>query len=325
MLRDEIITVFGGSGFVGRHVVRALAKAGYRVRVATRRPHLAQDLRVMGVVGQVQLVQANIRVKNSVERAIAGAAGVVNLVGVLNEGGRQTFTRLHALGAKTVAKAAADSGIERLVHFSAIGADAESPSRYARSKAEGEESARNALNSTTILRPSIIFGTDDGFFNRFASMARYMPVLPLFGGGKNRLQPVFAGDVAKAVLACFESPETAGETFELGGAGTYTFEQLMRFILETIDRPRFLAPLPYALGHVIGLFGEISAALPFVEPILTRDQLTQLKLDNVVSPSAKGLSDLGITPETVEAIVPTYLHCYRRYGQFHETSAERTR
>ena len=320
MLRDEIITVFGGSGFVGRHVVRALARAGYRVRVATRRPHLAQDLRVMGVVGQVQLVQANIRVKASVERAIAGSDGVVNLVGTLNESGRQTFTRLHALGAKTIARAAADAGIERLVHMSAIGAQNESLSKYARSKAEGEDNARAVLSTTTILRPSIIFGTGDAFFNRFASMTRYMPALPLFGGGKNRLQPVFAGDVAAAVLACFEQPETAGETFELGGAGVYTFEQLMRFILDTIDRPRALVPLPYAIGHVIGMFGELLAVLPFVQPVLTRDQLTQLRVDNIVSPTAPGLADLGITPETIEAIVPAYLHCYRRYGQFHETS-----
>jgi uncharacterized protein YbjT (DUF2867 family) len=321
MLRDEIITVFGGSGFVGRHTVRALARAGYRIRVATRRPHLAQDLRVMGVVGQVQLVQANVRVKSSVDRAVAGAHGVVNLVGVLNESGRQTFSRLHALGAKTVAQAAADAGIERMVHVSAIGADVQSASRYARSKADGEAHVREAMPSSAILRPSIIFGTDDGFFNRFASMARFVPALPLFGGGQTRFQPVFVGDIAKAILAAFENYDARGEVYELGGPGTYSFEDLMRFILETIDRPRFLVPLPYMAGTLVGILGEMSAILPWVEPVLTRDQLAQLRVDNVAADDAKGFDELGIVPETVEAVVPSYLECYRRYGQFHERSA----
>jgi uncharacterized protein YbjT (DUF2867 family) len=321
MLRDEIITVFGGSGFVGRYVVRALAKAGYRVRVATRRPHLAQDLRVMGVVGQVQLVQANLRVASSVERAVAGASGVVNLVGILEENGRQTFTRLHALGAKTVAEAAASVGIDRLIHVSAIGADAESASRYARTKAEGEAHVRAALPGATILRPSIIFGTDDGFFNRFANMTRYSPALPLFGGGKTGFQPVFAGDVAQAVLAAMETDEAVGETYELGGAGVYTFKELMRFILDEIDRPRFLIPLPFAIGSAIATMTELVAMLPLVPALLTRDQMIQLQSDNVVSDGARTLADLGIVPETIEAIVPEYLGRFRRYGQFHERSA----
>jgi NADH dehydrogenase len=298
--------VFGGSGFVGRHVVRALAREGYRVRVASRRPHIAQDLRVMGVVGQVQLVQANLRVPASVERALEGASGVVNLVGVLNENGRQTFTRLHAQGAKTVAEVAAAAGIERMVHISAIGADAESASRYARTKAEGEAAVRKALPGATVLRPSIVFGTDDGFFNRFGAMARFVPALPLFGGGKTRFQPVFAGDVAAAVVKSLQSDTARGETFELGGPGVYTFEQLMRFILDEIDRPR------------LAMLSEMAAILPFVQPVITRDQLTQLKRDNVVADGAKSLADLGIEPETVDAIVPSYLVRYRRYGQFHE-------
>ncbi|OLF71388.1 3-beta hydroxysteroid dehydrogenase [Maricaulis sp. W15] len=321
MLRDEIITVFGGSGFVGRHVVRALAKAGYRVRVASRRPHLAQDLRVMGVVGQVQLVQANLRVPASVERALDGAAGVVNLVGVLNEGGRQTFTRLHALGAKTIADTAAAMGIERMVQVSAIGASDDSTSRYARTKAEGEASVLAALPQATILRPSIVFGTEDGFFNRFGAMARFVPALPLFGGGKTRFQPVFAGDVGKAVLAAFERSDARGETYELGGPGIYTFEELMRFILAEIDRPRLLLPLPWTIGKVIATISELVGALPLMPTLITNDQLVQLKSDNVVSDGAKGLSDLGIVGETVEAIVPSYLVRYRRYGQFHEREA----
>ncbi|MAC89545.1 complex I NDUFA9 subunit family protein [Maricaulis sp.] len=321
MLRDEIITVFGGSGFVGRHVVRALAKAGYRVRVATRRPHLAQDLRVMGVVGQVQLVQANLRVAASVERALDGASGVVNLVGVLNESGHQTFSRLHAVGTATIAQAAAGMGIERMVQISAIGASADSASRYARTKAEGEAAVLAAMPDATILRPSIVFGTEDSFFNRFAAMARFVPALPLFGGGKTRFQPVFAGDVGKAVLAAFERSDTRGQTYELGGPGVYTFEELMRFILDEIDRPRFLLPLPWAIGKVIATVSELVGALPLMPVLITRDQLIQLQSDNVVADDAKGLADLGIAGETVEAIVPGYLERYRRYGQFHERQA----
>ena len=318
MLRDDIITVFGGSGFIGRHIVRALAKAGYRVRVASRRPHLAQDLRVMGVVGQVQLVQANLRVAASVERALEGASGVVNLVGILNESGRQTFSRLRALGAKTVAEAAASAGISRVIQMSAIGADADSASQYARSKAEGEAAVKAAVPTATILRPSIVFGTDDAFFNRFADMARFAPALPLFGGGKTKFQPVFAGDVAEAVVAALETPEAQGETYELGGPGVYSFAELMRFILDEIDRPRFLLPLPWQIGSVIAMMSELAAILPFVQPMLTRDQLIQLKSDNVVAEGAKTLADLGVQAETVDSIVPSYLGRYRRYGQFHE-------
>ena len=318
MLRDDIITVFGGSGFIGRHIVRALAKAGYRVRVASRRPHLAQDLRVMGVVGQVQLVQANLRVAASVERALEGASGVVNLVGILNESGRQTFSRLHALGAKTVAEAAASAGISRVIQMSAIGADADSASQYARSKAEGEAAVKAAVPTATILRPSIVFGTDDAFFNRFADMARFAPALPLFGGGKTKFQPVFAGDVAEAVVAALETPEAQGEPYELGGPGVYSFAELMRFILDEIDRPRFLLPLPWQIGSVIAMMSELAAILPFVQPMLTRDQLIQLKSDNVVAEGAKTLADLGVQAETVDSIVPSYLGRYRRYGQFHE-------
>ena len=275
----------------------------------------------MGVVGQVQLVQANIRVPSSVERAVDGASAVINLVGVLSESGRQTFSRLHAIGAKTVADAAAAAGIDRFIQVSAIGASKDSASRYAQTKAEGEAAVKAAIPGATIVRPSVVFGTDDGFFNMFGSLARFAPALPLFGGGKTRFQPVFAGDVAKAVLACVEREETRGETYELGGAGIYTYKELMEFILEETDRPRFLVPLPYAIGTVIGTLFEFAAILPFVTPLLTRDQLVQLRSDNVVSEGAKSLADLGIAPETVEAIVPTYLVRYRRHGQFHEKEA----
>ena len=318
MLRDEIITVFGGSGFVGRYVVRALAKAGYRVRVATRRPHLANDLKVMGVVGQVQLMQANLRVESSVARAVEGASGVVNLVGVLYDSGRQTFARLHAQGAETVARAAADAGVKQMVHISAIGADEDGEARYARTKAEGEKRVKAAFPDAVILRPSIIFGAEDAFFNRFANMTRFAPALPLIGFGKTKFQPVFVGDVAEAALAAIQGKAEPGAVYELGGPGVYSFKQLMQYMLDVIDRPRFLVPLPFAAGQALGLIGEIAGMLPFVPPFLTRDQVTLLKSDNVVSEGAKTLADLGVSAETLESIAPSYLARYRRYGQFHE-------
>lgn len=324
MLRDELVTVFGGSGFVGKYVVRELARRGYRVRVATRRPHIAHELKVMGVVGQVQLVQANLRVESSVERAVEGANAVINLVGVLAEGGRQTFSRLHTMGAETVARAAAKAGTSRFIQISAIGADENSDSRYARTKGEGEKLVKAVFKGATILRPSIIFGTEDEFFNRFAGMASlpFVPALPLIGGGKTRFQPVWAGDVADAVANALEMPATAGKVYELGGPKVYTFKELMEFILETTDRKRFLAPLPFPIATAMGLMGEIAGALPLVDPFLTRDQVTQLKSDNVVAPRARGIEDLGVTPQTVEAIVPDYLVPYRDKGQFHQRAAD---
>ncbi|HAQ35889.1 MAG: complex I NDUFA9 subunit family protein [Maricaulis sp.] len=322
MLRDEMVTVFGGSGFVGRYVVRELARRGYRVRVATRRPHIAHELKVMGVVGQVQLIQANVRVESSVQRAVEGASAVINLVGVLDEGGRQTFSRLHVMGAEAVAKAAAQAGVKRLVHISAIGADTEAESRYARTKGEGEAKVKAAFKGATILRPSIIFGTEDEFFNRFAGMASLAPALPLIGGGKTRLQPVWASDVGEAVANALELPASAARTFELGGPRVYTFRQLMEFICKTTHRKRALLPLPFPVASLIGLVSETLAILPFVPAILTRDQVVQLKSDNVVAPRARGIEDLGVTPQTVEAVVPAYLVPFREKGQFHQRVAD---
>ncbi|WP_421789906.1 complex I NDUFA9 subunit family protein [Hyphobacterium sp.] len=319
MLRNEMITVFGGSGFIGRYVVRALVKQGYRVRVATRRPHLALDLKVTGVVGQVELIQSNVRNKDSVARAVEGAHGVVNLVGILFESGRQKFDSLQAEGARNIAEAAATAGVARFVQLSAIGADAASKADYARTKAEGEAAVQAHIPGAVILRPSIVFGTEDGFFNRFADMARFAPGLPLPGGGKVKMQPVFVGDVADSVAHAIADPSTSG-IYELGGPRTYTYRELMEFILKTIDRKRLLMPVPMMGMWLMGLGGEISGALPFVEPFLTRDQVTMLKIDNVVSPDMRGLEDLGVVPETVESIVPGYLERYRRYGQFHETA-----
>lgn len=322
-LRDEMITVFGASGFIGRYVVRALAKAGYRVRAATRRPHLAHELKPMGVVGQVQLVQANLRNPDSVARAVEGADGVINLVGILFEGGRQSFDSLQSEGAKLVAEKAAEAGIEHFVQISAIGADADSKSKYARTKALGEQAVRAAIPGATVLRPSIVFGTEDQFFNKFADMARFAPALPLIGGGKTKFQPVWCADVAAAAVAALESDAARGKTYELGGPEVYTFKEVMEFILTTIRRKRILVPLPFPVASLMGLGGEISGMLPFVEPFLTRDQVKLLKQDNIVGISGEEvgtLADLGIDPETVEAVVPEYLYRYRKGGQFSEAT-----
>lgn len=322
-LRDEMITVFGASGFIGRYVVRALAKAGYRVRAATRRPHLAHELKPMGVVGQVQLVQANLRNPDSVARAVEGADGVINLVGILFEGGRQSFDSLQSEGAKLVAEKAAEAGIEHFVQISAIGADADSKSKYARTKALGEQAVRAAIPGATVLRPSIVFGTEDQFFNKFADMARFAPALPLIGGGKTKFQPVWCADVAAAAVAALESDAARGKTYELGGPEVYTFKEVMEFILTTIRRKRILVPLPFPVASLMGLGGEISGMLPFVEPFLTRDQVKLLKQDNIVGISGEEvgtLADLGIDPETVEAVVPEYLYRYRKGGQFFEAT-----
>lgn len=320
-LRDEMITVFGASGFIGRYVVRRLAKAGYRVRAATRRPHLAHELKPMGVVGQIQLVQANLRDAGSVSRAIDGAQGVVNLVGILAEGGRQTFQSLQADGAGLIAETARRAGIERFVQVSAIGADAASKSLYARTKAKGEAAVLASMPGAVILRPSIVFGPEDGFFNRFADMARFAPALPLIGGGATKFQPVYCDDVALCVVRALEMEAARGRVFELGGPSVYSFRELMEYILKTIDRQRLLIPVPFPIASLMGLGGEIAGALPFVEPFLTRDQVTLLRRDNVAGAGGTdvGLIDaFGVTPESIEAIVPSYLARYRKGGQFAE-------
>ena len=316
-MHNDLVTVFGGSGFVGRQLVRALVRDGWRVRVPMRRPHLGQDLRVFGMVGQVQLVQANLRFPASVEAALDGADACVNLVALLHESGRQTFDALHVNGAETIAKACALRGITNLAHISAIGADIDSKSDYSRTKAEGEARVRAHIQTAAILRPSIIFGEGDGFFTRFASLALKSPILPLIGGGETRFQPVFVGDVADAVATVIRRG-TTGETYELAGPQTYSFAELMRFVIDTIDRRRFLIPVPWLAAGPMGFVGEISGALPFVEPFLTRNQVEDLKIDNVASGDHPGFEALDITPDTIEAIVPDYLERFRKYGQFHE-------
>lgn len=312
-----LVTVFGGSGFIGTQVTRALAKQGYRVRVAVRRPALGYKLPLMGDVGQIEVVQANIRNPASIGRALDGAEGCINLVGVLYESGRQGFFGLHAQGAEAIASACAARGIARMVQVSAIGADADSASKYARTKAEGEAAVRKHLPQAAIVRPSVVFGVDDDFFNRFAAMASISPILPLPGGGGTRFQPVYVGDAATAIVAALREPTAAGKTFEIGGPDVYTYRRLMELMLAEIHKTRILAPLPWGLARLIGLVGDLQAKLlPFAPP-LTSDQVEMLKHDNVASPSLPGLKALGVSaPVAVEAIIPTYLYRYRRGGQF---------
>jgi uncharacterized protein YbjT (DUF2867 family) len=318
-----LVTVFGGSGFLGRHVVRALARRDYRIRVAVRRPDLAGHLQPLGRVGQIHAVQANLRYPDSVTAAARHSEVVVNLAAILYERGRQTFEAVHVDGATAVAQAAAGAGA-RMVHVSAIGADASSPSQYARTKAAGEGATRAAVPGATIFRPSIMFGPEDDFFNRFAAMARLSPVLPLVGGGHTRFQPVFVGDVAEAIARAVDGDVAGGATYELGGPEVRTFRQLMEFVLATIGRRRLLVPLPFPLASLQATFLQL---LP--KPPLTPDQVKLLCVDNVVSPEAererRTLVALGIAPTMIEAVVPNYLWRFRKYGQFGRRTADRRR
>jgi uncharacterized protein YbjT (DUF2867 family) len=310
MATSELVTVIGGSGFLGRYVVQALAERGHRVRVAVRNPNLALFLRPLGAVGQVQLVQANIRHEASIAAACAGADAVINLVGILFESGEQRFAALQAEGAERVARLAKAAGAKRFVQMSAIGADADAEADYARSKGEGEAAVRAAFPEATILRPSIVFGPEDGFFNRFAAIAKVSPVMPVIQGD-TRFQPVYVKDVALAAVRALTQDGFAGQTYELGGPRAYSFRALLAYILaETLyKRPLVDVPLPVAKiqAAVMGL-------LP--NPPLTSDQLKMLGKDNVVSDGAAGLAAFGITPTPLEAIVPSYLVRYRPKGRF---------
>ncbi len=325
----RLAVVFGGSGFIGRNVVRELAKRGWRVRVAVRRPHHAQFLRPMGAVGQIQLVQANVRDRPSVARAMEGADAVVNLVGILSQQGAQTFARVQGAGSTLIADCARAAGVETFVHMSAIGADAASGSLYARTKGEAERAVRSAIASATILRPSIVFGPEDRFFNKFAAMAAmappFLPLPILIGGGATKFQPVYVDDVADAVCAALEMPDAKGRIYELGGPRTYTFRQLLEFMLAETGMKRTLAPAPFAIAPALGFLGEALGALPFVSPPITRDQVKLLKRDNIAGASGEAtgtLADLGVAPAALEAIVPRYLTRFRKHGQFAERAAD---
>ncbi len=310
------VTVFGGSGFVGRHVVRALARRGYRIRVAVRRPDLAGFLQPIGGLGQISFVQANLRYRDSIDRAVHDADHVVNCVGILFEKGRQRFDSLQDFGARAVAEAARARGAT-LTHISAIGADANSASDYARSKGRGELGIREVLPEAVILRPSIVFGPEDGFFNKFANMSRFAPVLPLVGGGHTKFQPVYVADVAEAVARSVDGHATKGATYELGGPEILTFRQCLELMLDVIDRKRPFVSLPFGIASMIGSFASL---VPFVEPPLTPDQVRLLRSDNIVSDEAKKegrtIQALGIAPALAEAILPSYLVRYRPQGQF---------
>jgi uncharacterized protein YbjT (DUF2867 family) len=316
-MQDELVVVFGGSGFLGKQIVRMLAKQGCRVRVPMRRPHLGADLRVMGGVGQIQLVQANLRFPESVARAVEGADAIVNCVGLLFEKGTQTFSELHVQGAAAIADAAVVHGVTRLVHVSAIGADKKSRSKYGRTKAEAEAVILERVPTATILRPSIIFGPEDSFFNRFADMAKFAPVMPLIGG-RTKLQPAYVGDVAKAVLAALDRIDARGQIYELGGPRAYTMRELLAFTLRESARRRFLFPVPLFMAGILGMLLDLGFKLnPFAGPPLTGDQVALLRRDNVVSSGARGFAALGVTElETIEAIVPAYLWRFRPHGQF---------
>ena len=312
-----LVTIFGGSGFVGRYVARRMAQAGWRVRVAVRRPNEAIFVRTYGVPGQVEPIACNIRDDASVAQALAGADAAVNCVGILAEAGANRFEAVHAEGAGRIARAAAAAGLGRLVHVSAIGADPGSPSAYARSKAAGEAAVRAAFPRAVILRPSIIFGPEDQFFNRFAAMTRTSPVLPVVGG-TTRFQPVHVDDVAAAAERAIRTDVAPG-VYELGGPETLSFAELMRRMLAEIRRRRIVLDLPFWVARPIAtvLDGVQAATLGlFHNGMLTRDQLRNLARDNVVAPDARGLADLGIAPTPMSAVLPGYLWRHRPAGQF---------
>jgi NADH dehydrogenase len=311
-----LVTVFGGSGFIGRHVVRALAKRGYRIRVAVRRPDLAGFLQPLGNVGQISFVQANLRYRNSVDRAVEGADHVVNCVGILFESGRNTFDAVQEFGGRAVAEAARSAG-STLTHISAIGANANSASAYGRTKGRAEAAILSVKPDAVIFRPSIVFGPEDSFFNKFADMARIFPALPLVGGGKTKFQPVYVGDVAEAVARSVDGKVAGGRIYELGGPEVLTFRECLQTMLKVTARKNRLVSLPFGIASLIG---SIASLVPFITPPITPDQVKLLRTDNVVSPEAEAegrtLKGLGITPTMATSVLASYLVQYRPHGQY---------
>jgi len=306
-MRNRRVCVVGGSGFIGRYVVKRLAERGAAVSVASRHATEALFLKPMGDVGQIALIDAGLADEAALARALEGASAVVSSVGILHERGRQRFQLLHVDGPARLARLAAAAGARHFVHVSALSADAQAASAYARSKAGGEAAVKAAFPAATILRPSLVFGPEDDFFNRFAGMARFAPALPLIGGGTTRFQPVYVGDVADAAVAALERPDAAGQTYELGGPAVLSFRELMELMLAEIGRRRMLLPLPSGLASLAALFMEF---MP--KPMLTRDQVKLLRKDTVMTPGVPGLADLGLTPTALELVLPTYLHRFRR-------------
>ena len=321
---EGIATVFGGSGFLGRYVVRALAKRGWRIRAGSRRPDLANYLQTMGRVGQIVPVQANVRYPASLAAALRNADVAVNLVGILSESGRQNFEAVHVFGARAAARAAKEAGVRRFVHVSAIGADPYADSVYARTKGRAEDMVREIFPDAVILRPSILFGPEDNFFNRFAALARVAPALPLIGGGHTLFQPAYVGDVAEAVALAADGRARPDGAYELGGPEEKTFREILEYVCAVTGRKRWLVPIPFWLAHYPAAATELVDALSLgLFPkafLMTRDQVTLLEKDNVVSPHARDagltLRGLGIEPRAISSIVPTYLYRFRKTGQF---------
>jgi len=313
----KIATVFGGSGFVGRYITRRLAREGWRVRVAVRRPNEAMFVRTYGAVGQVEPILANIRDEASTRAVVAGSDAVINCVGILQETSRQKFQAVQGEAAGRIARLAAEEGVAQLIHLSAINADAASESAYARSKAEGEAAVLAAFPKAVILRPSIVFGPEDNFFNRFARMARFSVMLPLVGA-ETMFQPVYVDDLARAAVLAANGRARAG-VYEIGGPVARSFRNLMRGMLRVVRRKRIIVNIPFGMARINAWFFDMGSALTgglFANNILTRDQVKQLSYDNVVDPSAMKLSDLGIEPTPMEAVLDSYLYCHRASGQY---------
>jgi uncharacterized protein YbjT (DUF2867 family) len=310
-MKQHRVAVLGGSGFIGRYIVKRLAERGDIVTVGGRYAADAKYLRLKGEVGQVGLLNLAIGDERMMAAFVAGSDAVVNLVGILHEGGGQRFDTAHHSGPARLAWLAREAGVARFIHISAIGADPRASSLYARTKAAGEQAVRDAFPTATILRPSVVFGPEDQFFNRFAAMAMISPGLPIIGGGETRFQPVYVGDVASAAAECIGDAATAGRTYELGGPKVYTLRELLELLLAEIRRKRLLVNLPFGLA---GAVARLMSVLP--KPPLTPDQVELLKSDNVVAPGALGLSSLGIAPTAVEAVLPSYLERFRRGGWY---------
>ncbi|MGB7285858.1 MAG: complex I NDUFA9 subunit family protein [Salaquimonas sp.] len=312
--KTRVVTVFGGSGFVGRHVVRALAKRGYRVVVAVRRPDLAGHLQPLGDLGQIKAIQANIRVRWSIDRAVKGADAVINLVGTFDKGGKNNFNAVQVFGARAIAEAARQEGAQ-LIHMSAIGADVESNAGYSRSKGEGEKAALSVIKNAIVFRPSVVFGPEDDFFNRFAQMAKFSPFLPLIGGGHSKFQPVYVGDVAEAVALAVDGKLKGGKIYELGGPKVATFKQCLDIMQKITYQKRGYISLPWFLAKTMG---KLTGWLPGAP--VTLDQVKMLEKDTIVSDEAirqkRTLEGMGINPSNMETILPSYLVRFRPQGQF---------
>lgn len=321
----QVVTVFGGSGFVGKQVVRALARQGWRIRVAVRNPAIAYDLKPMGDVGQIQVVRCDVRKESDIAKALEGAHACVNLVGILYQTLSQKFDTLHRQASALMAKTCAAKGISAFVQISALGANPKAPSLYASTKGLAEEAVRKAVPTAVVLRPGIIFGAQDGFFTSLAAQMQVLPFMPAIGGANTKFQPVYVADVAAAVAKTLGNPATAGQTYELGGPEVYAFKDLIKYVGQETLNPRPLVWMPFVVARLIGIVGDIQAVLKGIvsvlpTPVLTTDQVILLQSDNVVAAGAKGLSDLGIAATAVESIVPTYLWRFRKNGQFAATA-----